>query len=112
MFFQSLKTSLITWYFVLSFGAHDDMRNARQMKPQTARTMPYPTKTHKAKTRPVTLNLASGPTEARFGKPAQIATACVYGGAPKNQQQRQHIWHVKQENWCRNGGDVPLMGSC
>eukprot|EP00913_Durusdinium_trenchii_P011403 g10711.t1 len=25
----------------------------------------------------------------RFGKPAQIATACVYGGAPKNQQQRQ-----------------------
>ncbi|CAJ1371744.1 unnamed protein product [Effrenium voratum] len=25
----------------------------------------------------------------RFGKPAQIATACVYGGAPKGQQLRQ-----------------------
>ncbi|CAE8616501.1 unnamed protein product, partial [Polarella glacialis] len=25
----------------------------------------------------------------RFGKPAQIASVCIYGGAPKNQQQRQ-----------------------
>ena len=29
---------------------------------------------------------------ARFGKPAQIATACVYGGAPKAQQVRQWSW--------------------
>eukprot|EP00931_Biecheleriopsis_adriatica_P043207 TRINITY_DN2470_c0_g1_i1.p1 TRINITY_DN2470_c0_g1~~TRINITY_DN2470_c0_g1_i1.p1 ORF type:complete len:477 (-),score=85.74 TRINITY_DN2470_c0_g1_i1:67-1497(-) len=28
----------------------------------------------------------------RFGKPAQITTACVYGGAPKNQQSR-HLYN-------------------
>mmetsp|Transcript_54593 Transcript_54593/g.157928 ORF Transcript_54593/g.157928 Transcript_54593/m.157928 type:complete len:487 (-) Transcript_54593:51-1511(-) len=31
----------------------------------------------------------------RFGKPAQIVTACAYGGAPKREQQRQ-LWNGPQ----------------